>query len=67
MSCILTNKKAVNKILNTRFFKKISAPIDHAILLANIEENIKMYWCQPWLSFEGSKKDLFTPSLSMNF
>uniref|UniRef100_A0A6C0CZQ6 Glycosyl transferase family 25 domain-containing protein n=1 Tax=viral metagenome TaxID=1070528 RepID=A0A6C0CZQ6_9ZZZZ len=67
MSAILTNKKGVSKVLESTYMKKIYAPIDHSIWLAGMETNLKMYWCQPWISYEGSKNDKFLPSLDKNF
>jgi GR25 family glycosyltransferase involved in LPS biosynthesis len=67
MSCILINKKGVDKLLDSKYMNPLSCPIDHAVWLSGIDKNVIMYWSQPWISFEGSKSDNFEPSLNKNF
>lgn len=68
-SCLLVSKKGADKILGSDLFIPMSAPIDEAIWQAAKVHDLKMYWAQPWLSYEGSKDDsmAFSTSLERGF
>ena len=67
ISCVIMNKKGATKILDSSFITPLSAPIDDTILNIGYEKDLKIYWCQPFLSYEGSKTDLFSTSLDRGF
>jgi GR25 family glycosyltransferase involved in LPS biosynthesis len=67
LSCMLHCKKGVEKILSSQYIQKLTAPSDHNMWACNLDTNAVMYWIQPWISFEGSKTDLFNTSLDRGF
>jgi GR25 family glycosyltransferase involved in LPS biosynthesis len=68
LSCFLINNKGSSKILNSKHIKPFSAPIDDTIYnLKNEGVNLNIYWSQPWISYEGSKTDLFSTTLERGF
>ena len=67
MSCLLINKRGTEKILESSFVKPLSTPIDDAILKIGYEKDLKIYWCQPFITFEGSKSELYNTTLDRGF
>jgi hypothetical protein len=67
LSCMLHNKKGVERILNSEYIKKLVAPSDHNLWAVNIDQQINLYWAQPWITYEGSKTDMFKTSLDRGF
>lgn len=61
-SCLLFNKSGSKKLLSCKYMFPFSAPIDHTIWVCSMDNNINMFWSQPWISFEGSKYNLFQTS-----
>jgi hypothetical protein len=67
LSCMLHNKKSVTKILKSQYIKKLTAPSDHNLWAVNIDQRVNIYWAQPWITYEGSKTDMFDTSLDRGF
>jgi len=68
VSSMLYRKSAVAKILNSIFINpRFFCPSDHTLWLCNMEQNVKMLWSQPFISYEGSKSDLFSTTLERGF
>ncbi len=69
VSCMLYKKEGLEKVLSSKFIHPLICPIDHCLILCNIEKSVKVYWSQPWLSFEGSKSEKydFPTSLERGF
>ncbi len=63
-SCLLINKNGSEKLLSSKYIFPFSSPIDHTIWLCSMDTNINMFWSQPWITFEGSKNNLFNSSFS---
>lgn len=66
-SCFLVNYTGARKILDCGYARPLSVPIDELIWMAGRLLDIKMYWCQPWISYEGSKGGPFSTSLERGF
>lgn len=62
LSAMLYNERGKNKIKDSIHIKSYKSPSDHAVWLANMEKNVEMRWVQPFITYEGSKTDLFTTS-----
>ena len=68
VSSILYNKNVASKILKSIFINPyFFCPSDHTLWLCNMEQNVKMLWSQPFITYEGSKSDLFSTSLERGF
>ena len=67
LSCMLHNKKSVTKILRSQYLEKLLAPSDHNLWVVNIDQRVNIYWAQPWITYEGSKTDMFDTSLDRGF
>lgn len=68
VSSMLYRKSAVCKILDSSFINPFfSSPSDHTLWLCNIQKKINMLWSQPFITYEGSKTDLFDTSLERGF
>jgi GR25 family glycosyltransferase involved in LPS biosynthesis len=68
VSSILYNKNVASKILKSIFINPyFFCPSDHTLWLCNMEQNVKMLWSQPFITYEGSKSDLFLTSLERGF
>ena len=70
MSSMLVTNKGAEKLLSSQKMYPFSSPIDHSVWLASMEKDIKMYWVQPWITFESSKSDYYqniTTSLDKGF
>ena len=67
LSCMLHNKKSVTKILRSQYLEKLIAPSDHNLWAVNIDQRVNIYWAQPWITYEGSKTDMFDTSLDRGF
>ena len=67
VSSLLLNNNGAEKILKFKHIKPFSEPIDNAINSANVESNSQVYWCQPWISYEGSKLTEFNTTLNRGF
>jgi hypothetical protein len=67
LSCMLHNKKSVTKILKSQYLEKLLAPSDHNLWVVNIDQRVNIYWAQPWITYEGSKTDMFDTSLDRGF
>lgn len=59
--CYILSKKGAEKICKHNLFRPFSAPIDEN--LCNIVYEFEIYWCKPWLAYEGSKTGLFASAL----
>lgn len=65
VSSMLYNEKGVKKILaSSHIVGYPQCPSDHALWLANMECGVDMKWVQPFLSYEGSKTDMFQTSFT---
>jgi hypothetical protein len=64
VSAMLYNEGGVNKIKDSEYITSYKSPSDHAVWLANMEKNVEMRWAQPFITYEGSKTDLFTTSFN---
>ena len=65
VSSMLYNEKGVSKILSSKYISGFpQCPSDHAIWLANMENNVTMKWAQPFITYEGSKTDMFKTSFT---
>lgn len=63
VSSMLYSRNGVMKIVSSQFLKEpYLYPSDHALWEANKEKNISMKWVQPFITYEGSKNDLFSTS-----
>ncbi len=63
VSSMLYNRDGVKNIVLSQFLKEpYLYPSDHALWEANKEKNITMKWVQPFITYEGSKNDIFTTS-----
>lgn len=67
LSSMLYSKKSVEKILNSKHIKKMSAPSDHLQWYCNNDQNVVVYLIQPWLTYESSKNGTFKTSLERGF
>lgn len=67
LSCMLHKKEGIRKVLNSQYIEKLTAPSDHNIWACNLDQAIIVYWTQPWISYEGSKTELFDTSLDRGY
>lgn len=67
LSAMLYSKKAVEKILKSKYIKKMSAPSDHLQWYCNHSQNVNIYLVQPWITYESSKNGRFKTSLDRGF
>lgn len=66
MSCFLINSSSARKIIDAGL-KPLSAPIDDSIWALGKRLGLRIYWVQPWISFEGSKDNTFSTTLERGF
>lgn len=59
----LINKRSAKLIIQHRWYKPFSHPIDWNLCHIARDLNLKVYWCRPFLSFEGSKRGHFNTSV----
>lgn len=64
VSGMLYHRRGIQKIIRSHNIICYQCPSDHAVWLANIDKNVKMKWIQPFITYEGSKTDLFTTSFT---
>lgn len=65
VSSMLYNKQGISKILSSPYLNEpYLFPSDHALWEANKENKINMKWVQPFITYEGSKNDLFSTSFT---
>ena len=66
VSAMLYHKRGATKVLQSKFIRDepYQCPSDHAIWLANMEVGVNMKWVQPFLTFEGSKTNMFNTSFT---
>jgi GR25 family glycosyltransferase involved in LPS biosynthesis len=67
LSAILHTKHGIEKIIKSQYFKPFSAPSDHSMWACNIDQRAKLYYAQPFLTFEASKTELFDTSMDRGF
>ena len=67
LSCMLHRKEGITKVLKSQYIEKLTAPSDHNIWACNIDQEVSMYWVQPWISYEASKTDMFDTSMGRGF
>jgi hypothetical protein len=47
--------------------QKFLAPSDHNLWVVNIDQQVNIYWVQPWITYEASKTDMFDTSLERGY
>jgi len=67
LSCMLHHKKSAKKILQSQYMQKFLAPSDHNLWVVNIDQQVNIYWVQPWITYEASKTDMFDTSLDRGY
>ena len=67
LSCMLHHKKSAEKILRSPYIKKLLAPSDHNLWVVNIDQQVNIYWVHPWITYEGSKMEMFDTSLERGY
>lgn len=67
LSCMLHNKKGIQKILSSEYIQKLTAPSDHNLWACNIDKRISLYWVHPWVTYEASKTDMFETSMGRGY
>lgn len=67
LSCMLHTKHGIKKVLSSQYIERLTAPSDHNLWVVNIDKRIDIYWVQPWISYEGSKTEMFETSLQRGF
>ena len=55
----IVTKKAAKKIVKHKLYRPFSMPIDANLCAIATALNLRVYWCKPWLSFEGSKNGTY--------
>ena len=63
LSAMLYSSRGVKKILKSGYFRPLCAPSDHTVWFCCMEQKVYMLWSQPWITYEGSKTELFSSSL----
>ena len=66
VSSMLYHCRGVQKIISSKYIseKPYLCPSDHAIWLANVDNHVNMKWVQPFITYEGSKSDMFKTSFA---
>jgi len=64
VSGMLYHRRGIQKIINSPYVTCYQCPSDHAVWLANIDANVNMKWIQPFITYEGSKTDMFNTSFT---
>jgi GR25 family glycosyltransferase involved in LPS biosynthesis len=64
VSGMLYHRRGVQKIITSHHITRYQCPSDHAVWLANIDANVTMKWIQPFITYEGSKTDMFNTSFT---
>ena len=67
VSCYMVNSKCLDKITSSNQYKPFAEPIDDHIFRICKEKDVKSYWCQPWITYEGSKTNIFNSALERGF
>lgn len=67
LSAMMYTKKAALKISSSKYFKPFCSPSDHNMWVCNIDQNISIYYSQPFITYEASKTDLFETSMERGF
>lgn len=68
VSSMLYKKSGLKKVLSSPFINfPYPFPSDHALWEANKFHNVVMKWVQPFLTYEGSKVELFPTSFERGF
>lgn len=63
VSSMLYTTNGIRKISGSKYISSpYKCPSDHALWLSNMENNVNMTWVQPFITYEGSKNDLFKTS-----
>ena len=65
VSSMLYHKNGIEKVLQSQYLREpYQCPSDHALWLANIDTMVDMKWTQPFITYEGSKVDIFKTSFT---
>ena len=65
VSSMLYHKRGIEKVLQSQYVKEpYQCPSDHALWLACIDQKVDMKWVQPFITYEGSKIDLYQTSFT---
>jgi GR25 family glycosyltransferase involved in LPS biosynthesis len=64
VSGMLYHRRGVQKIISSHHITRYQCPSDHAVWLANIDANVTMKWIQPFITYEGSKTEMFNTSFT---
>ena len=64
LSAMLYHRRGIQKIIDNDSIKKYQCPSDHAVWLAAMENKVEMKWIQPFITYEGSKTELFSTSFT---
>jgi len=67
LSSMLYRNKNLRKIKQSKLYKPFSSPSDHNLWICNIEVNSKLYYCQPFITYEASKSGTFDSSMERGF
>jgi len=64
LSAMLYSSRGIKKILESRYLKPLCAPSDHTVWYCCMDQKVSMLWSQPWITYEGSKTEMFSSSLN---
>jgi hypothetical protein len=64
-SCLLINPSGTQKLMKGGICP-LSSPIDDMTWVIGQRTDLQMYWCQPWITSEGSKSDIFKTTMGRN-
>jgi len=67
VSCWLLTSKLAERIVRHPLFHPLKTPIDENLCYILPDVGAKIYWCKPWLAYEGSKTPLFETSMGRGF
>ena len=67
LSAMLYNNEGVKKLISSQYFKPSSAPSDHSFWACNIDTRAKLFYCQPFITYEASKTELFDTSMDRGY
>lgn len=59
VSCYLLKPQTARKIMSHKLYKPFCYPIDETLCHILPELELKVFWAQPWLAYEGSKSGIF--------
>lgn len=60
----IINKQSAKRIISHPIYKPFSCPIDWTLIHIARSLNLNVFWCRPFLSFEGSKDGQYETSCS---